>query len=198
LGSERGPRREPPLPRGLVIALGQATGLVVSGRPEDRRTLHRCGTVPGSHRTSLQRASGTLAQDGLHSEAHALCLRPTLDARRPTDDPTDHHRRPAPRRLRRAESLLLVNTGDGKGKSTAAFGVMLRALARGWQVAVVQFVKSGDWKVGEEKIGRQLGVTWHAGDGFTWDSDDLEPRPRSPATPGRGGRAHRRRRAPSW
>jgi cob(I)alamin adenosyltransferase len=41
-------------------------------------------------------------------------------------------------------------------------------------VAVVQFIKSGDWKVGEEKLGRELGVDWHAfGDGFTWDSDDL-------------------------
>ena len=52
---------------------------------------------------------------------------------------------------------------------------MVRGIARGWRVAVVQFVKSGDWKVGEEKIGRQLGVDWLAvGDGFTWDSDDLE------------------------
>jgi cob(I)alamin adenosyltransferase len=71
--------------------------------------------------------------------------------------------------------LLLVNTGDGKGKSSAAFGVMLRALARGWNVAVLQFVKSGDWKVGEETIGTKLGVEWHAlGGGFTWDSADLE------------------------
>ena len=45
----------------------------------------------------------------------------------------------------------------------------------GWKVAVVQFIKSGDWKVGEEKIGRQLGVDWHAvGDGFTWDSDNID------------------------
>ena len=52
--------------------------------------------------------------------------------------------------------------------------MMIRAVARGWNVAVVQFIKSGDWNVGEEKIGRQLGVDWHAfGDGFTWDSDDL-------------------------
>ncbi len=70
--------------------------------------------------------------------------------------------------------LVIVYTGDGKGKSSSAFGVMLRGVARGWKVAVVQFIKSGDWKVGEEKIGRQLGVEWHAfGDGFTWDSDDL-------------------------
>jgi cob(I)alamin adenosyltransferase len=85
----------------------------------------------------------------------------------PTDDPR-------PDGLRSAPSLVVVNTGDGKGKSSAAFGVMVRALARGWSVAVVQFIKSGDWKVGEEKLGRELGVEWHAfGDGFTWDSDDL-------------------------
>jgi len=81
---------------------------------------------------------------------------------------------PRPDGLRSATSLVLVNTGNGKGKSSSAFGVMLRALAVGWPVAVVQFVKSGDWKVGEEKMGRQLGVDWHAfGHGFTWDSDDL-------------------------
>src|SRR5690606_34629108 len=66
------------------------------------------------------------------------------------------------------------NTGDGKGKSSAAFGVMLRALGMEWKVAVVQFLKSGEWRTGEEKIGRQLGVDWYAiGEGFTWDSADL-------------------------
>lgn len=93
----------------------------------------------------------------------------TLDTgEAPTDDPR-------PDGLRSAASLVLVNTGNGKGKSSAAFGVMLRALALDWKVAVLQFVKSGDWKVGEEKIGRQLGVEWQSfGDGFTWDSADLE------------------------
>ena len=97
------------------------------------------------------------------------------DARRPELDPPTED--PRPDGLRAAPSLVVVNTGNGKGKSSAAFGVMLRGVARGWKVAVVQFVKSGDWKVGEEKIGRQLGVDWHAfGDGFTWDSDDLDAR----------------------
>jgi cob(I)alamin adenosyltransferase len=74
-----------------------------------------------------------------------------------------------------APSLVLVNTGDGKGKSTAAFGVMLRALARNWQVAVVQFIKSEKWKVGEEKIAVSLGVDWlKGGDGFSWESSDLD------------------------
>jgi cob(I)alamin adenosyltransferase len=75
----------------------------------------------------------------------------------------------------RASSLLLVNTGDGKGKSTAAFGTAIRAVARGWKVAVVQFLKSGEWGVGEENVGRQIGIEWWAlGDGFTWDSEDME------------------------
>jgi len=75
----------------------------------------------------------------------------------------------------RAKSLLLINTGDGKGKSTAAFGTLMRAVARGWRVAVIQFLKSGEWSVGEEKIARDLGVDWWAvGDGFTWDSTDMD------------------------
>lgn len=82
---------------------------------------------------------------------------------------------PRPDDLHRAPSVVVLNTGDGKGKSSAAFGVMIRSLARGWPVAVVQFVKSGQWHVGEEKVGRQLGADWfNVGDGFTWDSDDIE------------------------
>ena len=81
---------------------------------------------------------------------------------------------PRPAR-RRTPSLVLVNTGDGKGKSTAAFGVVLRAVARGWKVCVIQFLKSGRWRTGEEELGRRLGVDWNPlGDGFTWDSEDLE------------------------
>jgi len=69
----------------------------------------------------------------------------------------------------------LVNTGDGKGKSTAAFGVVMRAVAREWRVCVIQFIKSDRWRVGEEKIARQLGVDWlKGGDGFTWESPDLD------------------------
>jgi cob(I)alamin adenosyltransferase len=85
----------------------------------------------------------------------------------PTEDPR-------PDGLRGADSLVVLNTGNGKGKSSSAFGMMIRAVGRGWNVAVVQFIKSGNWNTGEEKIGRQLGVDWYAfGEGFTWDSDDL-------------------------
>ena len=75
----------------------------------------------------------------------------------------------------RAESVVLLNTGHGKGKSSAAFGVMARGWARGWRVGVVQFIKGGKWKTGERKLADHLGVEWHTlGDGFTWESTDLD------------------------
>jgi cob(I)alamin adenosyltransferase len=75
----------------------------------------------------------------------------------------------------REPSIVLVNTGDGKGKSSAAFGVMARGWARGWRVGVVQFVKGGKWKTGERKLADHLDVEWHTlGDGFTWESTDLD------------------------
>ena len=87
----------------------------------------------------------------------------------PTEDP-----RHALADRERVPSVLVVYTGDGKGKSSSAFGVMTRAVARGWQVGVIQFLKSGSWHTGEEKVGNQLGVDWWTlGEGFTWDSTDL-------------------------
>jgi cob(I)alamin adenosyltransferase len=80
---------------------------------------------------------------------------------------------------------VLVNTGHGKGKTTAALGTALRAVARGWKVCVVQFMKSGAWKVGEEKAARSLGIEWWTiGDGFTWESRTSSPPRRSPERPG--------------
>jgi cob(I)alamin adenosyltransferase len=94
-----------------------------------------------------------------------------MPEREATDIPTDD---PRPDDLRRVPSLVLVNTGPGKGKTTAAMGVVLRAAGHGWPVGVVQFLKSGKWRTGEEKAARQLGVGWWAmGEGFSWDSADL-------------------------
>lgn len=94
----------------------------------------------------------------------------------PDHDHTEPRREAPPRPARvHADSLVLVSTGHGKGKSTAAFGTAVRALARGWRVAVVQFVKSGRWRTGEEQALQQLGADWWAlGDGFSWESSDLD------------------------
>jgi cob(I)alamin adenosyltransferase len=75
-----------------------------------------------------------------------------------------------------SKGLLMVNTGPGKGKSTAAFGLMLRALGHGWRVGVVQFIK-GAWNTGERTALERFSdlVEWHTmGEGFTWDTQDRQ------------------------
>jgi cob(I)alamin adenosyltransferase len=83
-------------------------------------------------------------------------------------------------RQRRTQPLLVVHTGEGKGKSTAAFGMALRAWTAGWPIGVFQFTKSPKWKSGEEAALKSLGdvhkstghggpVTWHKmGEGWSW------------------------------
>ncbi|MBP2477137.1 cob(I)alamin adenosyltransferase [Crossiella equi] len=83
-------------------------------------------------------------------------------------------------RQRRNRPLLVVHTGEMKGKSTAAFGMALRGWNQGWSIGVFQFVKSAKWKVGEEEAFRALGrvheqtgqggaVEWHKmGEGWSW------------------------------
>lgn len=83
-------------------------------------------------------------------------------------------------RQRRNRPLLMVHTGIGKGKSTAAFGMALRAWNQGWPIGVFQFVKSAKWKVGEENALKALGATgegggvaWHKmGEGWSWVQRD--------------------------
>ena len=99
---------------------------------------------------------------------------------------TDDHKqkmqeRQAKQRARVAElqdpekGLVLVHTGAGKGKSSSAFGVVVRALGWKQKVGVVQFIK-GKWKTGERQFFDRLGdVTWHTmGEGFTWDTQDKD------------------------
>jgi cob(I)alamin adenosyltransferase len=81
---------------------------------------------------------------------------------------------------RRRLPLLMVNTGDGKGKSSAAFGMAIRAWNQGWDIGVFQFVKSAKWRIGEQTVLERLGqlheetgeggpVTWHKmGSGWSW------------------------------
>lgn len=75
---------------------------------------------------------------------------------------------------RRGKNLVIVNTGDGKGKTTAALGLLLRAWGQGLRVAMYQFIKAktGNW--GEIKAARKMGVEIvPLGDGFTWESKDI-------------------------
>ena len=97
---------------------------------------------------------------------------------------TDHAERMARKKavvdagIARADAergLLLVHTGNGKGKSSAAFGLLARALGHGLRAAVVQFVKSRSDTGEEGFFRRQPGVDWHVmGEGFTWETQDAD------------------------
>ena len=71
--------------------------------------------------------------------------------------------------------LIVVSTGEGKGKSSSAFGMAFRAAGWGMKVCVIQFIK-GKWKTGEQKAAEKFdNIEWHAlGDGFTWNTNDPE------------------------
>ena len=90
-------------------------------------------------------------------------------------------------RQRRNRPLLAVHTGDGKGKSTAAFGLALRGWNQGWRIGVFQFVKSAKWRIGEQTVLERLGrlheetgeggpVEWHKmGSGWSWTRTQGDP-----------------------
>jgi cob(I)alamin adenosyltransferase len=80
--------------------------------------------------------------------------------------------RKAKRTLKRG--IVIVNTGDGKGKTTAALGVLFRAWGRGMRVVMFQFIKASSGKWGEVQAAQQIGVeVVPLGDGFTWESDNI-------------------------
>jgi cob(I)alamin adenosyltransferase len=81
----------------------------------------------------------------------------------------------SPRPSRQKKGLVIVNTGNGKGKSTAAIGLMTRAWGRDMKVGVVQFLKHEKARFGEIKAAERMGIDWIAtGDGFTWTSKDMD------------------------
>ncbi|HWH52005.1 MAG TPA: cob(I)yrinic acid a,c-diamide adenosyltransferase [Gemmatimonadaceae bacterium] len=92
--------------------------------------------------------------------------------------PVPKRKRPGPYRVPRREQrhgLLIVHTGDGKGKTTAALGLLLRATGRGMRVGMLQFLKSAETRYGEHVAAERLGVDIvPLGDGFTWLSENIE------------------------
>src|SRR4051794_23868193 len=93
----------------------------------------------------------------------------------PESDETIEIDAPPPEPKKR-HGLIIVNTGDGKGKTTAALGVAFRALGSGFKVFMVQYIK-GKWKTGEKKMADRLAPELEIrpmGDGFTWDTKNPE------------------------
>jgi cob(I)alamin adenosyltransferase len=77
--------------------------------------------------------------------------------------------------VKKRKPLVIVYTGNGKGKTTAALGVMFRAFGRGWKTVMLSFMKSETSNYGEERAARKLGIEMvPLGGGFTWLSKDIE------------------------
>lgn len=94
--------------------------------------------------------------------------------REQTPEEAEEYRRSL-RKENRKKGLLIVNTGTGKGKTTAAFGLAMRARGRGMRVAMIQFIKPGTANFGEIRAARELGIEVQGmGDGWTWRSKDLD------------------------
>ncbi|VTZ27993.1 Cob(I)yrinic acid a,c-diamide adenosyltransferase [Methylocella tundrae] len=111
---------------------------------------------------------GTAALSELSDEAKALRHREKMQKRKAVQDAE------VAGKAITGKGLLIVHTGAGKGKSTAAFGLLLRALGHGWRCGVVQFIK-GAWETGERDMFRRFPdlVAWHSmGEGFTWETQD--------------------------
>ncbi|MDD2694994.1 MAG: cob(I)yrinic acid a,c-diamide adenosyltransferase [Anaerolineales bacterium] len=80
-----------------------------------------------------------------------------------------------PARKKETRGLVIVYTGQGKGKTTAAFGLLFRGWGSGLRMCAIQFIKSERGKWGEVATARKLGIEWHrVGDGFTWLSKDMD------------------------
>lgn len=87
----------------------------------------------------------------------------------------DANKRTRNRENARKKGLIIVNTGNGKGKTTAALGIVMRAWGRGMRVGVIQFLKNSTARYGEIKAAKKMSIDWQVtGDGWTWKSRDLE------------------------
>ncbi|MDE2747020.1 MAG: cob(I)yrinic acid a,c-diamide adenosyltransferase [Chloroflexota bacterium] len=93
----------------------------------------------------------------------------------PANDPSDRPTTPATVGPRRRQGLVIVNTGDGKGKTTAALGVLFRAWGRDFNVRMFQFIKHSTARFGEHRAAQKIGLEIESlGDGFTWLSKDMD------------------------
>ena len=91
------------------------------------------------------------------------------------NDPSERLATPANSGARRRQGLVIVNTGDGKGKTTAALGVLFRAWGRDFNVRMFQFIKHSTANFGEHRAAKKIGLPIESlGDGFTWLSKDMD------------------------
>ena len=161
----------PANPAGDAVELSSRFGRE-HGRLRDRGRCSRptCTTTPAATRLSSPRSPARAVVPATFRSPNSRC-RP-MPERDADDIPTDD---PRPDSLRRAPVARARQHRPRQGQDVRRDRRRRpRGGGRGWNVAVVQFLKSGTWRTGEEKVCKQLGVEWWAmGEGFTWDSEDL-------------------------
>ena len=145
---------------------------IVGGRPVEKYIFHRlypAGQEP-SYAPELRGDAGSWPAQS----AEAAPTSPPVEP--PADAPTSQEMRARVRRAKKKKGLVIVNTGSGKGKTTAALGVLLRAWGRKMRIGVIQFLKNENARFGEIKAAERMGnIDWiSTGDGWTWTSQDMD------------------------
>jgi cob(I)alamin adenosyltransferase len=144
---------------------------LVGGRPVESAVFHRLYPDPAA----IPYAPAVRGDAGSYRAAPGDAEEPLKGRIAPADAAARQRRREEVRATGRRKGLLIVNTGNGKGKTTAAFGVAFRARGRGMKVGIVQFLKPGTANFGEIRAARRMGIDIiGTGDGFTWKSKDLD------------------------
>jgi cob(I)alamin adenosyltransferase len=150
---------------------------LIGGRPVDEAILHRLS--PSGHESPYAPAlRGDVDEPA--QVATAVADMTSASAIEPSDthlEASDEQQacRAEVRKQNLKKGLVVVNTGNGKGKTTAALGVMTRAWGRGMRVCVIQFLKHENAQFGETRAAKKMGIAFGGtGDGFTWTSHDLD------------------------
>jgi cob(I)alamin adenosyltransferase len=141
---------------------------ILGGRPVEELIFHRLypSDQEPSYAPTVRGDAGTWQPDDQISIELTSEPAPTNDA---------ETIRAEARRARKKKGLVIINTGTGKGKTTAALGVMTRAWGRKMRVGILQFLKNENARFGEIKAGERMGIDWvSTGDGWTWTSQDMD------------------------
>lgn len=140
---------------------------LLEGRPVEEHIFHRQDDAPETNEAA------DYAPDHSGDDAASDLAEPT--GGKPGSSPESEARRKAARANRKQKGLLIVNTGNGKGKTTAALGILMRAWGRDMRIGGIQFFKHANANFGELRAMERMGVTLTPmGDGWTWTSRDID------------------------
>ncbi|MEM7534222.1 MAG: cob(I)yrinic acid a,c-diamide adenosyltransferase [Chloroflexota bacterium] len=150
---------------------------VLGGQPVTEYIFHQLypvGELP-EYAPEL-RGDDELEQFVLNPEKQASASQPSDEVAETRDMPNAEEVRAAVRKARKKKGLVIVNTGEGKGKTTAALGILMRAWGRQMKIGVMQFLKNENARFGEIKAASRMGdIDWiSTGDGWTWTSQDMD------------------------